>query len=162
DSGTLTMGQPGITDTAAGVPETGGAASGGDLESATADPATGVMRATLPFSLPAARGKAQPKLALQYSSASGMGVAGWGGTLNLPTIERKNASGPPKYRDPAYGQAIDPSDPADPTKSGEDQFVYGGEELIPICLVQGRECPGAEPEIMPSFASSGGWHYYRL
>jgi RHS repeat-associated protein len=143
-----------------GVPASGGQQAAGAL--ASVDLATGVAHSSVPFQLPAARGKVQPGLSLKYSSMSGQGEAGIGWRLDVPAIERHNDAGPPLYQDP------NPGKPLDPTK--EDHFTFAGQPIVPICLVgasvnqpglPSRTCATAAPgETMPAWAN--GWHYFRL
>jgi hypothetical protein len=71
------------------------------------EPATGALRYTYTFNLPAARGNGQPRLSIAYSSRAGDGEAGYGWRLNLPSIERKPLSGWPTYDDTKDRFAID-------------------------------------------------------
>ena len=121
--------QTGINDAAAGVPETGSSAATSSLASASVDPATGIATASVTLSYPKARGHAQPRVSLGYSSVAGQGFAGWGWTLSFPEIERYTLSGPPTYNDHFSGAT--PSD---------DRFSFNGQPLIPICQVS--QCSG--------------------
>ncbi len=152
--------QEGQTDL--GIPETG--ASAALQTNWSVDPSTGAFTASIPFTLPTARGAVQPSLALSYSSSTGHNVGGIGWSLNLPAIERHDPSGLPQYNDPDAGTPITTTGPAQ-----EDWFTFGGKALVPICLVDGGgSCAPlttpdgtlAATETMPSWAS--GWHYYRL
>ena len=51
------------------------------------------------FQLSAARGDAQPSLALTYNSSYGVGYAGVGWTLDTPSITRKGTAGMPLFKD---------------------------------------------------------------
>jgi RHS repeat-associated protein len=115
---------------------------------ATVDLSRGSAQSTIPFELPAARGQAQPSLALRYDSSAGVGFAGVGWTLDVPTIERRGASGLPRFLDGSY------SDPL------SDRFVFGGKPIVPICVVaSGGGCKVDSFETIPSrFA---GWTYFR-
>jgi hypothetical protein len=156
DGSATGIGMPGLGSL--GVPESGGQQAAGALDLASVEPATGVAHASIPFRLETARGKVQPTLSLQYSSASGQREGGIGWSLPLPSIERHNDSGHPFYQDPSPGNALDP------TK--EDHFTFDTQPLVPICLVGGNDvtggkCEGAlSGEQMPSWAH--GWHYFRL
>ncbi|MCW5833510.1 MAG: VCBS repeat-containing protein [Labilithrix sp.] len=120
-------------------------------ESFSAELSTGILSYQVPFELPVARGAAQPSLGLTYSSAGGHGVAGVGWGAGAPAISRQLDRGGPRYEDPA---------PGGPWHPEQDRFVSGAEELVPICLVSGTACAGAEPgEVMPTWAS--GWQYFR-
>ena len=120
-------------------------------ESFSAELSTGIARYQIPFELPSARGDAQPSLALAYGSSGGHGLAGVGWGIGAPTIARQIDRGLPRYQDPV---------PGGPWHPGQDRFVSGADELVPICLVSGTTCAGAEPgEVMPAWAS--GWQYFR-
>ncbi len=113
---------------------------------------TGIASYTIPISLPGARGGADPSLALSYSSSAGHGLAGVGWEIGVPFISRQTDRGIPLYQDPPTGGAWAPT---------QDRFIYnGGQELIPICLVTGGSCTGAQAgEAMPAWAE--GWQYFR-
>jgi hypothetical protein len=105
-------------------------------ESFSVQLSTGVATFSVPFSLPAARGGAQPSLSLSYNSGSGGGVAGMGWDVGVPFIARQTDRGIPSYQDPATGGGFLPN---------QDRFVFnGGQELIPICVVSGTSCTGVE------------------
>jgi Salmonella virulence plasmid 65kDa B protein len=156
DGSALSNGTPGLGSL--GVPESGGQAAAGALDLASVEPSTGVAHASIPFRLETARGKVQPSLSLQYSSASGQREGGLGWSLALPSIERHNDSGHPLYQDPAPTEALDPK--------MEDHFTFETKPLVPICLVGGNDVTGAKcegalsGEQMPSWARK--WHYFRL
>ncbi len=141
----------GVSSQAISLPQGAGKLRGMG-ESFSTDLSTGVASLTVPFALPAARGGAQPSLALHYSSASGHGVAGVGWDVGVPFIARQTDRGLPQYADPAFGGPWAPS---------QDRFVFNaGQELVPICLVSGTQCSGAlAGEVMPPWAS--GWQYFR-
>jgi hypothetical protein len=103
------------------------------------EPSTGALQYTYTFHLPAARGDAQPRLSIAYSSRAGDGEAGYGWRVTLPTIERKPLSGWPIYDD---------------TK---DRFAIDGHPLVFICEVDRAECP--KDESFPSLPSHS--RYYR-
>ncbi|MFZ5862308.1 MAG: toxin TcdB middle/N-terminal domain-containing protein, partial [Nitrospirota bacterium] len=122
-------------------------------ESFSTQLSTGVATFQVPFALPAARGGAQPSLALSYSSANGWGVAGVGWDVGVPFIARQTDRGIPHYADGAdYGP-------------NQDHFVFnGGQELVPICTVASTgsalTCDKALPgEEMPAW--SAGSQYFR-
>lgn len=120
-------------------------------ESFSAELSTGIARYQIPFELPSARGGAQPSLGLAYGSSGGHGLAGVGWGVGAPTIARQVDRGLPRYQDPT---------PGGPWHPEQDRFVSGADELVPICLVSGTTCAGAEPgEVMPAWAS--GWQYFR-
>lgn len=113
---------------------------------------TGTGSFSIPISLPGARGGANPSLSLAYSTSSGHGAIGVGWDIGVPFIARQTDRGSPHYQDPPTGGAWAPT---------QDRFVFnGGQELIPICLVTGGSCTGAQTgEVMPSWAN--GWQYFR-
>jgi RHS repeat-associated protein len=121
---------------------------------ASADATTGEPQAHIPFRLEVARGKAQPTLGLDYSSLGGQREAGVGWGLSLPSIQRKNASGPPNY-------ANDPTGTSGLT-AATDRFEFSGASLVPICLIAANgSCPAAPSgEVMPPGATAG-WSYFR-
>ena len=118
-------------------------------ESFSANLSTGIAFYQVPFALPAARGAVQPSLGLSYSSSGGQGMAGVGWGIGVPTISRQLDRGVPKYNDPTQGAGWHPE---------QDRFVFGSDELVPICLVQGTSCTGTS-EVMPAW--SAGWQYFR-
>lgn len=115
--------------------------------SATVDLATGAATSTLPFQLPAARGQAQASLALTYNSANGVGFAGVGWTLSVPSIVRKGAAGFPMFSDRVITSASDPKTLAYYTDS--DDYMIDGQLLLPICTVSGSACTN-NPVPLPS------------
>jgi RHS repeat-associated protein len=118
------------------------------------DGPNGAATSTLTFEFPAARGVAQPELALHYLSASGDGDAGLGWRFGLPVIERKPLNGFPN-------PANDPANISTHVLSGAtDRFVYLGQALVPLCTVGASSTPCPSGETMPSWAS--GWSYFRL
>lgn len=122
-------------------------------ESFSAQLSTGVATFSFPFSLPAARGGAQPSLALSYSSSGGFGDAGVGWSVGAPFIARQTERGIPNYDDQTTWHP------------DQDTFVFnGGQELVPICTVQElggvASCNGALPqEKFPGW--SVNWQYFR-
>lgn len=139
----------GASSQAISVPKGAGTIQGMG-ESFSAQLSTGIATFSVPFSLPAARGDAQPSLLLSYSSAAGSGVAGVGWDVGAPFIARQTDRGVPSYLDQADYW------------NGQDRFVFnGGQELVPICTVaEGLACTGALPlEEMPSW--SLGAQYFR-
>jgi RHS repeat-associated protein len=147
-----TVDKSGASSQAINVPKGAGTLQGMG-ESFSAQISTGIASFSLPFSLPPARGGAQPSLALSYSSASGSGVAGVGWDASVPFIARQTDRGTPRYDDRADYWV------------GQDRFVYnGGQELVPICTVGGTSasltCASALPgEEMPTW--SLGSQYFR-
>lgn len=110
---------------------------------------TGAMTYALPFRLPANRGNSQPALSLTYGSTGGIGEAGLGWSLRLPTIERAPLSGWPKY--------IDDGSPAN-----EDRFTYSGQALTFICVVDGAPACPVNERVGPMPAWANGYRHYRL
>lgn len=88
---------------------------------ATVDLSTGAATSSFAFRLPVARGQAQPSLSLLYSSSSGVGLAGVGWTLDLPSIERRGSSGMPRFDNDVLGH-----------DRLSDKYFFGGEPLVPI------------------------------
>lgn len=139
----------GVTSQSISVPKGAGTIQGMG-ESFSSDPSTGIATFSVPFSLPAARGGAQPSLGLSYSSASGAGLAGMGWGVGVPYIARQTDRGLPSYNEGSDWQA------------NQDRFVFNdGQELVPICKVQaGASCTGALPgESFPAW--SVGYQYFR-
>ena len=131
----------GVTSKAISVPKGPGTIQGMG-ESFSAQPSTGIATFSVPFSMPKARGGAQPSVALGYSSSSGNGVAGIGWDVSVPFIARQTDRGLPKYQDQTTWHPE------------QDRFVYnGGQELVPIKTL----LPGEE---LPTWATSG-WQYFR-
>ncbi|HVY31615.1 MAG TPA: toxin TcdB middle/N-terminal domain-containing protein [Polyangiaceae bacterium] len=141
----------GVTSQAISVPKGAGTVQGMG-ESFSAQLSTGIATFSVPFSLPAARGGAQPSLGISYSSASGAGLAGMGWSVGVPYIARQTDRGLPGYDDQADWHP------------NQDRFVFnGGQELVPICTV-GSVAPDAPPcdsigEKMPTWAT--GAQYFR-
>jgi len=138
----------GVSSQAISVPQGSGKIQGMG-ESFSAQLSTGIATFSVPFSLPSARGGAQPSLSLSYSSAGGHGIAGVGWEIGAPFIARQTDRGLPSYAD------------ASDWTPNQDRFVFnGGQELVPICLVKGTSCEGGiSGEVMPSWAN--GWQYFR-
>jgi RHS repeat-associated protein len=118
-------------------------------ESFSTQLSTGVATFTVPLQLAHARGGAQPGLSLSYSSSGGHGLAGVGWDVGWGFIARQTDRGLPTYDDRT---AWHPQ---------QDRFVFGGgQELVPICTVQGTSCTGAlTAEVMPTWGD--GWQYFR-
>ncbi len=139
----------GVTSKAISVPKGAGTIQGME-ESFSAQLSTGIATFSVPLALPAARGGAQPSLSLSYSSSAGLGVAGMGWSIGVPFIARQTDRGVPRYGDQA---GFFPE---------QDRFVFnGGQELVPICVVDATlACAGALPgEVMPAWAA--GSQYFR-
>lgn len=145
----------GASSQAISVPKGAGTIDGMG-ESFSAQLSTGIASFNVPISLPAARGGAQPSLALSYSSASGWGVAGMGWDIGVPYIARQTDRGTPHYGDQA--DFFD----------DQDRFVFnGGQELVSICTVDAslacnrRDGSSAvlPNEVMPPW--SAGAQYFR-
>src|SRR6185503_5972156 len=129
----------GVTSQSISVPKGSGTIQGMG-ESFSAQLSTGIATFSVPFSLPAARGGAQPSLGLSYSSGSGAGLAGMGWSVGVPYIARQTDRGLPKYDDRSEWHA------------NQDRFVFnGGQELVPICLVVGEascKSPDAQERLL--------------
>jgi RHS repeat-associated protein len=137
----------GVTSKAISLPQGSGKVQGMG-ESFSAQLSTGIATFSVPFSLPHARGGAQPALGLSYSSGGGFGLAGVGWDVGVPFIARQTDRGLPNYDDQV---GFDPN---------QDRFVFnGGQELVPICVVSGRACANAPNETMPAW--SAGAQYFR-
>jgi len=138
----------GVTSKAISLPQGSGKIEGMG-ESFSAQLSTGIATFSVPFSLPHARGGAQPALGLSYSSASGFGLAGVGWDMGVPFIARQTDRGIPSYDDRAEFHP------------NQDHFVFnGGQELVPICVV-GSQTQGCATvgEAMPSWST--GSQYFR-
>ncbi len=119
---------------------------------------TGAATSAFPFDLPTARGDAQPSLALAYNSSAGIGVAGVGWTLSLPSIVRKGHTGMPTFVD-QFGP------PAAPFVES-DEYYIDGNLLVPICILDAQAgCSGElSGETIPQTlggASDAGFAYFR-
>lgn len=131
------------------------------------DSKTGAMTWAYPFSLPAARGGPQPKLALSYNSSSRDREAGYGWGLDLPVIERKPLSGNPCFT--PDGTPIvcgEQTSTAATSIHTEERYTYNGQPLVFICQLQilnGAKAPGCGDEDQPKdWFPSSGWRYFRL
>jgi RHS repeat-associated protein len=125
------------------------------------DSKTGAMTWTYPFSLPAARGGPQPKLALSYNSSSHDREAGYGWGLDLPVIERKPLSGNPCFDPDSTGTPIVCGEQRRDAGAliSEERYTYNGQPLVFICQLPG-DCGDDEPQ--PDWISQNGWRYFRL
>jgi RHS repeat-associated protein len=98
-----------------------------------------------------------PKDAKTHIERAGLGGMGW--NLNVPSIERHGASSFPTFVDLAPKQA--PGAPQNPVTDPDD-FVMGGQPLVPICIVNAQgKCGtglGTDPATFPTELS--GWTYY--
>jgi RHS repeat-associated protein len=119
------------------------------LSTATGSPdnPSGDARTSYTFQLPKARGDAQPSLGLTYSSSAGVGFAGVGWTLSLPSIVRKGVAGVPKFRDEV------------PTNATSDDFYIDGALLIPVQT--NPPLPAAIPPVAIPTAVNHPWVLYR-
>ena len=138
----------GVTSQAISIPQASGTIQGMG-ESFSAQLSTGIATFSVPFTLPNARGHAQPSLGLSYSSSQGFGLAGVGWEISVPFIARQTDRGIPGYVDLADWHAE------------QDRFVFnGGQELVPICTVSNDQCALAlDSDFMPVWAN--GWQYFR-
>ncbi|HLK37036.1 MAG TPA: SpvB/TcaC N-terminal domain-containing protein, partial [Polyangiaceae bacterium] len=138
----------GVSSQAIALPQGAGKVQGMG-ESFSTQLSTGVATFTVPITLPDARGSAQPTLALTYNSSAGHGLAGVGWDASTPSISRQTDRGLPQYDDRSAWHP------------GQDRFLVGSADLVPVCSVQGTSCTGSLPgEVMPAWA--GGWQYFRL
>ncbi|MCU0690394.1 MAG: FG-GAP-like repeat-containing protein, partial [Polyangiaceae bacterium] len=145
-----TGGKTAVSGQSVSLPQ-GAGTIGGMGESFSTLMSSGVAAMGMPFSLPAARGAAQPVLALGYSSGAGAGLAGLGWNIGVAFIARRTDQGIPGYADPPEGGDWIPT---------QDSFVYNGADLVPICTVRGGTCSNAlDGEKMPVWAN--GWQYFR-
>ncbi len=138
----------GVTSKAISLPQGSGKIQGMG-ESFSAQLSTGIATFSVPFSLPHARGAAQPALGLSYSSGGGFGLAGVGWDVGVPFIARQTDRGIPGYDDRAEFHP------------NQDRFVFnGGQELVPICVVGSltQGCTSVD-ETMPSWGT--GSQYFR-
>jgi RHS repeat-associated protein len=161
---------PGLSDVPTARAEGGGAVSGlsialpsgpsttlGMGESFSPQLSTGIGTYSVPLRLPVARGGVQPRLDLSYSSAGGWGIAGYGWSVGASAISRQTDRGVPTYRDESDWHPE------------QDKFLFGGMQLVPICIVRGGTCSGAvssasndrtlTSEKLPAWAE--GWQYFR-
>jgi len=141
------------------------AASNAPEALATVDLSTGAARLAYSFELPRARGDAQPSLGLHYDSSSGVGFAGVGWSLNVPSIVRKGAAGIPRFTDDVLTASNTLG-----TDLGSDDYYIDGRLLVPVALLNvtagsaavtvGTVQPG---ESFPlAFLSQGvSWAYFR-
>jgi hypothetical protein len=143
----------------------------GGFSQSEPDSKTGAMTYTYPFSLLAARGGPQPKLALSYNSSSRDREAGYGWGLDLPVIERKPLSGNPCFT--SDGTPITCGEQRKNDASGafisEERYTYNGQPLVFICQLQisdGGKAPGCDDEDQPKdwnpINGSNEWRYFRL
>jgi hypothetical protein len=133
--------------TGLGISPTGGPAVNANVALASVDAVTGAGVATLPILLPAARGTAQPSLALQYNSQRGIREAGIGWSFEMPAIERKPLWGSPQY----------------PTSPGAERFEFSGRPLIFICNIDGNGvCQNGFKGGEENRPWARGWAYFRL
>lgn len=127
----------------------GAATVSGMGESFTAQLTTGVATFNVPLLFPRARGAAQPSLSLVYASSGGFGDAGVGWSLAGGVfIARQTDRGTPSYDDRADFHV------------NQDRFIFGGQELVPICTVTAGACSGAlADEVFPAW--SDAHQYFR-
>ena len=111
---------------------------------------------------PPQRGASQPELSLSYSSSAGIREAGLGWGLDMPTIERRNLSGPPRYVIPESSMFNYDGNPEvyfDP--QFPDDFAYSGAPLVPICIIAAANTCADVSEPMPTWVVPGTI-YFRL
>lgn len=138
----------------AGVPESGSQSLSNSLALASVEPSSGVLRTSLPLTLPAARNGVQPYLSIGYNSAAGGREIGVGWGLSMPVIERRNLWGAPQYQDFPNTGAIN--------VALMDRFTYDGAPLVPLCVVTNGVCPQQPAEPMPAWTANDPWIYFRL
>ncbi|MGH7297718.1 MAG: SpvB/TcaC N-terminal domain-containing protein, partial [Polyangiaceae bacterium] len=117
----------------------------------------GAARTRFPFKFPSARGQAQPSLALAYSSSRGLGMAGVGWSLDVPSITRKGTAGVPRFVD------------AFPQSATADDYYVNGQLLVAVCILTaggaGTQCANAvQGEQFPGQffgRNTSGWTYFR-
>jgi YD repeat-containing protein len=135
---------------------------------AMVDLMTGSARMSYPFVLPRARGDAQPGLALRYDSSSGVGFAGVGWTLDLPSIVRKGHSGIPRFQDPVPPISVQGSAFTEATDFASDDYYIGGTLLVPVQLnpslpariPDATQLPGARPWVLFRSEVDDGARYF--
>jgi RHS repeat-associated protein len=124
------------------LPKGGGAISGIG-EKFAANPVTGTGSMAVPIFTSPGRSGFGPQLSLSYDSGSGNGPFGFGWTLSLPSITRKNDKGLPKYFD---------------AEESDIFILSGAEDLVPV-LVQEKD--GWKRETLDSPASNPGYTIQR-
>lgn len=138
----------GVSSQAIAMPS-GAATVGGMGESFSAQLSTGIATFKIALATPPGRGVADVTLKLVYGSSGGAGLAGTGWSLGgAAAISRQTHRGTPKYDDRSDWHPE------------QDRFLFGAEELVPICKVDAGTCQGAlANEVMPVWAN--GWQYFR-
>jgi RHS repeat-associated protein len=116
---------------------------------ASVDLSTGAATASFQFQLPAARGQAQARLGLTYSSNAGVGFAGLGWTLDVPSIERRGASGMPLFDSDVLGH-----------NPLSDTYEFEGSPLIALCTLDAGGCSNMIGDEAPPQGLQG-WTYFR-
>jgi hypothetical protein len=116
----------------------------------------GAMTWTYPFSLPAARGRPQPSLILNYNSSSHDREAGYGWGLDLPVIERKPLSGNPCFTLAGMPVACGEQriDLSSRTVVSEERYTYSGQPLVFICQLPGSQASCGD-ELQPEWTTNG-------
>ena len=144
----LPKGNDGVSPQAIALPSGGGSVSGMG-ESFSAQLTTGIATLNLPFATPAGRGNIGGSFGLIYSSSGGYGLAGVGWSMVGPVaIARQTDRGLPGYDDRADWHPE------------QDRFVFGAQELVPLCKVAGASCAGLQAgEQLPTWAN--GWQLFR-
>lgn len=97
---------------------------------ATTDLSTGAAQTSYPFKLATARGEAQPSLGLSYRSSDGVGFAGVGWTLTVPSIVRKGTAGLPQFKD-----AVLTSPSSLSSDATTDDYLIDGQLLVPVAVL---------------------------
>jgi hypothetical protein len=145
-----------------GMPTLGGPAPSSEQVTALAnvDQATGSAQVSYPFHLETAIGDAQPSLGLRYSSSDGVGFAGVGWTLTVPSIVRKGAAGLPLFSDDVFTATLSGPFNLFNTSAVDtmDTYYVDGQLLVPIAVLSpaGAVLAGSAPgEAFPNFSTLG-------
>ncbi len=94
----------------------GGGAMRSIGETFKTNPVTGTASASIPLPMTAAPRGPTPELSLSYDSGSGNGLFGHGWSLGVPQIARRTDQKLPEYTD----------------SEDSDEFLFGGESLVPL------------------------------
>jgi Salmonella virulence plasmid 65kDa B protein len=134
-------------------------------ESFSMQSSTGVATFSVPIAVPPARGAVDPAFSLQYTTASGAGIAGIGWNLSVPSITRQTDRGVPRYDDRTTGGTST-------YHPRQDRFFFGGgQALVPLCTVTNGACNASTAPISNGYGGSTtgerfpswaeGWQYFR-
>ncbi len=124
----------------------------------TTDLATGTAHASYTFKLPTARGDAQPSLGIRYNSSQGLGMAGVGWALTVPSIVRKGAAAIPRFQDAVLSAAAKMG-----TDLGTDDYTIDGQLLVPIATLDTPPALATNETfpVLPTSPSAAHWVYFR-